>query len=139
MCRCRGECRSGAEGGEGSLLTLIRATGVKGFSRSPWGEEELRGISLAHILNYHPLSLSLSLLEKSSKSSSLHAPTFRRQEGFAERLEAKSLLESLLSLQAPHIGAKMAQWHAESGRLREDILQALSTSGTMLTTDRILC
>ena len=78
------------EGGERSesLLALLRATGVEGFSRSPWGEEELRGISHAPILNYHPLSL----LEKCSKSSSLHAATFRSQEGFAERLEAKSLL-----------------------------------------------
>ncbi len=51
------------EGGErsGSLLTLLRATGVEGFSRSPWGEEELRGISVAPILNLHTLSLSLSL------------------------------------------------------------------------------
>ena len=57
----------GLEGGErsGSLLTLLRATGVKGFSRSPWGEEELRGISVAPILNYHPLSLILSLSWKS--------------------------------------------------------------------------
>ena len=35
------------------------------------------------------LSFSLSLSEKYSKSSSLHAPTFRSQEGFAVRLEAK--------------------------------------------------
>ena len=53
-----------------------------------------------YILYSHLSLTSLSLLKKCSKSSSLHAPTFRSQEGFAVRLEAKSLLESLLSLQA---------------------------------------
>ena len=62
--------------------------------------EELRDIPHAIYWNSHPLFVSLSLSEKSSKSSTLHAPIFRSQEEIAEHLEAESLLESLLSLHA---------------------------------------
>ena len=97
------ECAVGEVVAEYSLLEASENQLFSEAHLQSLGSEDLKTFPTLYILYSHLSLCSLSLLEKCSKSSSLHAPTFRSQEVFAVRLEAKSLLESLLVSRHPRI------------------------------------